>query len=64
MKFRIDNYFENLEKNILNNQKSLDVNCNLKVFYGITDDGFLRLSFLSSITAPQIEGTKMIRIVQ
>lgn len=56
--------FSNLEKDILNNQKRVSTNSMLKVYYGLTKDGFQRLSFLSKIKPPKIESTKMLKVTQ
>jgi len=64
MKIDFESRFEKLEKNILNNQKRVKLNSKIGVFYGITDEKYQRLSFLSTILPPQIDSTKMIRVTQ
>ena len=59
-----ENMFSNLEKDILNNQKKVISNTIVKIYYGITKDGFQRLSFLSKIKPPKIESTKMLKVIQ
>ena len=64
MRFNFEKKYEELEKNIFDNQKKIDINSNLKVFYGMSNDGYFRLSFLSSLIPPQIDSTKSLRVVQ
>lgn len=63
-KNNFETMFSNLEKNILNNQKKVNSNTIVKVYYGLTKDGFQRLSFLSKIHPPKIESTKMLKVIQ
>ena len=60
--------FEALYKEILNeftnNQKRLPVDSILTMYFGYSDEGYMRLSFMSSIEAPQIKSTKFLRITQ
>ena len=56
--------FSGLEKEIFNNQKKVTNGSIIKVYYGITKDGFSRLSFLSTLKPPKIDSTKMLRVVQ
>lgn len=56
--------FSGLEKEIFNNQKKVTNDSIIKVYYGITKDGFSRLSFLSTLKPPKIDSTKMLRVVQ
>ena len=56
--------FLGLENEMNNNQKKVESNSSLKVYYGLTKDGFLRLSFLSTINPPKIDSTKMLRVIQ
>jgi hypothetical protein len=64
VKNNFENMFLNLEKDILNNQKKVNNNSMIKVYYGLTKDGFQRLSFLSRIKPPKIESTKMLKVTQ
>ena len=48
----------------LNRQKKIAVNSSLGVYFGNSDDGYLRLSFLSKSNAPHLESTKYLRITQ
>lgn len=45
-------------------QKRIDVDSVLKVYYGMNNDGNLRLSFLSSVAPPKMESTKLLRVLQ
>ena len=56
--------FSGLEKEIFNNQKKVINDSTIKVYYGITKDGFYRLSFLSTKKPPKIDSTKMLRVIQ
>lgn len=64
MKVNFKKKYEELEKNIYDNQKKVSINSHIKIFYGISNDGHFRLSFLSSIVPPQIESTKSLRVIQ
>ncbi|MCH5165507.1 MAG: PD-(D/E)XK motif protein [Clostridiales bacterium] len=46
------------------NHKRIPVESALGVFYGLSNDGYLRLSFLSKLTAPKLESTKLLRVTQ
>ena len=48
----------------LNQQKKIAVDSALGVYFGYSNDGYLRLSFLSKINAPHLESTKDLRIAQ
>lgn len=63
-KNNFETMFSNLEKDILNNQKKVNNNSMVKVYYGLTKDGFQRLSFLSNVKPPKIESTKMLKVIQ
>lgn len=45
-------------------QKRLDIVSSLGVFVGFNHSGNLRLSFLSTIPAPKLESTKLLRVLQ
>lgn len=64
MKVNFEKKYEELEKNIYDNQKKVNINSHVKIFYGMSNDGYFRLSFLSSITPPQIDSTKSLRVIQ
>lgn len=45
-------------------QKKIPISSSLGVYFGTSDDGFLRLSFLSKETAPRLESTRALRVMQ
>lgn len=47
-----------------NNQKKIPMVSALEVFYGLSADGHMRLSFLSKAKAPKLESTKFLRVSQ
>lgn len=58
------NLFEEIEKNLINEQRRVRVDSTLKVYYGITIDKLFRISFISSIRPFVFESTKEIKITQ
>lgn len=48
----------------LANQKKLDINTSIGVFYGISPEGYYRLAFMSSVLAPKLESTCLLRVTQ
>ena len=60
--------FEKMYGSLLNeladNQKKLDINCALGIFFGLSHEGNPRLSFLSTVKPPKIESTKLISVYQ
>ena len=50
--------------NELGTQKLIETNTILKVYYGLSKDGNLRLSFMSTIAPPKIDSTKLLKVVQ
>lgn len=46
------------------NQKKLSIDSSLGVFYGISPEGYYRLAFMSSIAAPKMESTRLLRVTQ
>lgn len=62
--FDLNKKFLELNRNIKNSQYPINFKGKIKAFYGITKDGFYRISFLSS-KSPDISGnTKNIVVVQ
>ncbi len=55
--------FENF-LSIGNQQKKIAVDSAVGVYFGLSNDGFLRLSFLSKAEAPRLESTKALRVTQ
>jgi len=56
--------FLSLADELSGNQKRLSVNSALGVYYGLSKDGHLRLSFLSVLPAPKLESTKLLKVTQ
>lgn len=56
--------FEQLEKDIINEQRKMPVNAPLSVFYGITSEKLFRLAFVSKIRPFELESTKQIKVTQ
>lgn len=46
------------------NQKKLDVESPLGVYYGVTPEGYLRLAFRSTIQSTKVESTKLLKVTQ
>lgn len=64
MKINFEKKYNEIEKNIYNNQKKIETDTNVKVFYGISNEGYFRLSMLSSIIPPKIDSTKSLNVIQ
>lgn len=56
--------FEQLEQDIVNEQRRIPLESPLSIFYGITSEKQFRLSFISSIPPFELESTKEIKITQ
>lgn len=50
--------------NEMGSQKLIDVDAALKVYYGISNEGNPRLSFLSTVSPPKMDSTKLLKVVQ
>jgi hypothetical protein len=48
----------------LGSQKLIEVDSALKVYYGISNEGHPRLSFLSTVAPPKMDSTKLLKVVQ
>ena len=59
-----ESIFGELEKDITGNQKKLNVESSLKVFYGVNVNGNLRLAFLSTSNPSKLESTKSLKVSQ
>lgn len=55
--------FENISSEI-GSQKLIESDSALKVYYGISNGGNLRLSFLSTVAPPKMESTKLLKVTQ
>lgn len=60
----IEQAYDQFADELSGNQKRFTINSVLGVFYGISNDGFLRISFMSVSPAPQMESTKLLRVTQ
>ena len=56
--------FEQLEVDIVNEQRRIPTNSCLKIFYGITSEKYYRISFVSTIKPFELESTKEIKVTQ
>lgn len=56
--------YRTLGRELSGNQKRLSIESVLGVYYGMSKEGFLRISFMSSGIAPNIESTRLLRITQ
>lgn len=54
--------FKNLQEDFFGKQKKILVNSCLKVYYGITTENNLRISFMSTIEPLKLESTKELRV--
>lgn len=55
--------FESLS-NEMGSQKMLELESAIRTYYGMSNDGNPRLSFMSSVAPPKMESTKMLKVVQ
>ena len=47
-----------------NEQKKITIDSAIGVYFGVSKDGYMRLSFLSASDAPRLEATKALRVTQ
>jgi len=45
-------------------QKMIEVNSVIKVYYGMSNEGHSRLSFMSSLAPPKMDSTKLLKVIQ
>lgn len=64
MRINFGDYFRSLTQQFSGNQKKIPVNAPVGVFYGLSNEGYLRLSILSLRSGPQMESTKQLRVTQ
>lgn len=64
MTINIKDLFGNIPKDILGNQKKIEIKSPLKIYYGLSREGLYRASFLSSVRPYSIDSTKLIRVMQ
>lgn len=55
--------FETLS-NEMGSQKMLELDSVVRVYYGMSNEGNPRLSFMSSVAPPKMDSTKMLKVVQ
>lgn len=60
----LEQLYQVLANEIKGTQKKIFVKSCINVYLGISSDGFIRISFMSSIPAPKLESTKLLRITQ
>lgn len=61
-KIDFEKMFNNLQGEFFGKQKKIFVGSALKVYYGITTENYLRISFMSTIEPLKIESTKELRV--
>lgn len=59
-----ESLFASLCNGVRNIQKRYPAESSLGVFYGVTENGYYRLSFLSHVEPPKLESTKLISVTQ
>jgi len=62
-KIDFEDKFNSLQEDFLGKQKKLAIDSSLKVFYGVTSDNVLRLSFMSTIEPLNMESTKELKVL-
>ena len=55
--------FESIS-NEMGTQKMIEVDSVVKVYYGMNNEGNLRLSFVSAVSPPKIDSTKLLKVIQ
>ena len=60
----IDDLFDSIDRHLFGQQKKITVDSPLGVYYGISPDGYLRLSFLSKKPSPRLDSTRLLRVTQ
>lgn len=64
MTINFEEHFKSLTQQFSGNQKKIPIDAPVSVFYGLSNEGYLRLSILSLRGGPQIESTKQLRVTQ
>ena len=64
MRINFEDYFRSLTQQFSGKQKRIPINAPVGVFYGLSNEGYLRLSILSLRSGPQMESTKQLRVTQ
>ncbi|MBQ8784513.1 MAG: PD-(D/E)XK motif protein [Alphaproteobacteria bacterium] len=60
----LEQLYQILTSEIKGTQKKISVESCINVYLGMSSDGFIGISFMSSIPAPKLNSTKLIRIIQ
>lgn len=60
----IGDLFKAVDSQVFGQQKKISVDSPLGVYYGISQDGYLRLSFLSKNPSPRLDSTRLLRVTQ
>lgn len=60
----IEKIYSSLTEQFSGSQKRIDIVSPLGVYYGLSKDGSLRLSFRSKDSSPKMESTKLLRVTQ
>lgn len=50
--------------NEMGSQKMLEIESSVRVYYGMSNEGNPRLSFMSSVAPPKMDSTKMLKVIQ
>ena len=64
MMTRLEQLYQTLVESSKGNQKKIPITSCLGAYLGISTEGYIRLSFMSSIPAPKLDSTKLLRITQ
>lgn len=56
--------YTEFESETFGHQKKIPLSSPFKLYYGISEEGCLRISFLSAIAPPKLDSTKMLQITQ
>lgn len=60
----IKQLFSEMPNTIFNNQRKINIDVKIKIYYGYSKEGLQRISFLSSCRPFIIDSTKLIRVLQ
>lgn len=64
MMTRLEQLYQTLVESSKGNQKKIPITSCLGVYLGISTEGYIRLSFMSSVPAPKLDSTKLLKITQ
>lgn len=64
MTINFEEYYKSLTQQSSGNQRKIPVNAPVGVFYGLSSEGYLRLSILSLYGGPKMESTRQLRVTQ